>query len=108
MVITFNNSENAVSAYEVLKNCSHENKKLLGEIILRNYIVERLIMYLLLSVLMLPTVKPHMLPPGVCPLLVFVNSKSGGCQGIQLISSFRRLLNPHQVFDLTNGGPLCG
>ena len=46
MVITFNNSESAVSAYEVLKNCSHENKKLLGEIIsTHDDIVERLIMY---------------------------------------------------------------
>ena len=58
--------------------------------------------------MLLPTVKPSMLPPTVCPLLVFVNGKSGGGQGLQLISSFRKLLNPHQVFDLCNGGPLCG
>ncbi len=57
---------------------------------------------------MLPTVKPSMLSPGVNPLLVFVNVKSGGGQGLQLISSFRKLLNPHQVFDLCDGGPLCG
>jgi diacylglycerol kinase (ATP) len=57
---------------------------------------------------MLPTIKPSMVPPGVTPLLVFVNVKSGGGQGLQLISSFRKLLNPHQVFDLCNGGPLCG
>lgn len=57
---------------------------------------------------MLPTVKPSMLAPGFCPLLVFVNGKSGGGQGLKLISSFRKLLNPHQVFDLCNGGPLCG
>lgn len=49
-----------------------------------------------------------MVPPGVQPLLVFVNVKSGGCQGLQLISSFRKLLNPYQVFDLDNGGPLPG
>jgi diacylglycerol kinase (ATP) len=49
-----------------------------------------------------------MVPSGVQPLLVFVNVKSGGCQGLQLISSFRKLLNPYQVFDLDNGGPLPG
>lgn len=49
-----------------------------------------------------------MIPPNVCPLLVFVNVKSGGKQGAELITSFRHLLNPHQVFDLQNGGPLPG
>ena len=63
---------------------------------------------LIFIVMLLPTVKPSMLPPTVCPLLVFVNGKSGGGQGLQLINSFRKLLNPHQVFDLCNGGPLCG
>jgi diacylglycerol kinase, putative (fragment) len=41
-------------------------------------------------------------------LLVFVNVKSGGCQGQELISAFRKILNPYQVFDLENGGPLPG
>lgn len=49
-----------------------------------------------------------MIPKNVCPLLVFVNVKSGGQQGSDLITSFRHLLNPHQVFDLQNGGPLPG
>jgi diacylglycerol kinase (ATP) len=49
-----------------------------------------------------------MIPPNVFPLLVFVNVKSGGKQGLDLITSFRHLLNPHQVFDLQNGGPLPG
>lgn len=44
----------------------------------------------------------------VCPLLVFVNPKSGGLKGRELLYSFRKLLNPHQVFDLCNGGPLAG
>lgn len=48
------------------------------------------------------------LPPDCCPLLVFVNPKSGGLKGRDLLCSFRKLLNPHQVFELTNGGPLPG
>lgn len=42
------------------------------------------------------------------PLLVFINGKSGGNQGVDLISAFRRHLNPHQVWDLSKGGPLPG
>lgn len=62
----------------------------------------------ILSVMLLPSIEPSMVPAGVKPLLVFVNVKSGGCQGLELISSFRKLLNPYQVFDLENGGPLPG
>jgi len=39
------------------------------------------------------------------PLLVFVNSRSGPQQGHLLITQFRRLLNPIQVWDLADGGP---
>uniref|UniRef100_A0A668A5I5 Diacylglycerol kinase n=1 Tax=Myripristis murdjan TaxID=586833 RepID=A0A668A5I5_9TELE len=46
--------------------------------------------------------------PDVSPLLVFVNPKSGGLKGRELLYSFRKLLNPHQVFDISNGGPLAG
>ncbi|XP_077876919.1 diacylglycerol kinase theta isoform X3 [Ictidomys tridecemlineatus] len=57
----------------------------------------------------LPWGEWHMkLPSDCCPLLVFVNPKSGGLKGRDLLCSFRRLLNPHQVFELTNGGPLPG
>ena len=59
-------------------------------------------------VLVLPFVDLESLGPTVSPLLVFVNAKSGGCQGVNLLTHFRRLLNPFQVFDLDNGGPIPG
>ncbi|KAM6220845.1 diacylglycerol kinase theta [Rhynchocyon petersi] len=61
-----------------------------------------------LTALVLPDVLHEKLPPDCCPLLVFVNPKSGGLKGRDLLCSFRKLLNPHQVFELTNGGPLPG
>ena len=48
------------------------------------------------------------LSKGACPTLVFVNPKSGGMKGRDLLYSFRKLLNPHQVMDISNGGPLAG
>lgn len=53
-------------------------------------------------------VQVQKLAPDICPLLVFVNPKSGGLKGRDLLYSFRKLLNPHQVFDISNGGPLAG
>ncbi|KAK2499459.1 LOW QUALITY PROTEIN: hypothetical protein MC885_006166, partial [Smutsia gigantea] len=52
-----------------------------------------------LTALVLPDVLPKKLPPDCCPLLVFVNPKSGGLKGRDLLCSFRKLLNPHQVFE---------
>ncbi|XP_026672090.1 diacylglycerol kinase theta isoform X6 [Ceratina calcarata] len=88
MVIIYEDSEKAVRALYALRESKYEDKHLL--------------------VMLLPSIEPSMVPSGVQPLLVFVNVKSGGCQGLQLISSFRKLLNPYQVFDLDNGGPLPG
>ncbi|PBC29033.1 Eye-specific diacylglycerol kinase [Apis cerana cerana] len=46
--------------------------------------------------------------PTVKPVLVFINPKSGGNQGAKLLQKFQWLLNPRQVFDLTQGGPKMG
>nr|XP_033325349.1 diacylglycerol kinase theta isoform X8 [Megalopta genalis] len=88
MVIIYEDANKAVRALYTLAESKYEDKHLL--------------------VMPLPSIEPTMVPSGVQPLLVFVNVKSGGCQGLQLISSFRKLLNPYQVFDLDNGGPLPG
>ncbi|XP_063387709.1 diacylglycerol kinase theta isoform X2 [Cydia fagiglandana] len=88
MVITYEDASKAVRALYALREAKYEDKHLL--------------------VMLLPSIEPAQVPAGVKPLLVFVNVKSGGCQGLELINSFRKLLNPYQVFDLENGGPLPG
>lgn len=88
VVITYEDATKAVRAFNTLRDAICEGKNLL--------------------VLLLPNIEPSMVPEETIPLLVFVNVKSGGCQGLELISSFRKLLNPYQVFDLDNGGPLPG
>ncbi|XP_017783280.1 PREDICTED: eye-specific diacylglycerol kinase isoform X2 [Nicrophorus vespilloides] len=45
---------------------------------------------------------------GIRPVIVFINPKSGGNQGAKLLQKFQWLLNPRQVFDLTQGGPKMG
>ncbi|XP_050205537.1 diacylglycerol kinase 5-like [Mercurialis annua] len=45
------------------------------------------------------------LPPPECPILVFINSKSGGQLGGDLLVTYRSLLNENQVFDLGEEAP---
>ncbi|PIA34414.1 hypothetical protein AQUCO_03800196v1 [Aquilegia coerulea] len=40
-----------------------------------------------------------------CPVLVFINSKSGGQLGGELLKTYRSLLNENQVFDLGEESP---
>ncbi|XP_077388265.1 diacylglycerol kinase theta [Festucalex cinctus] len=61
-----------------------------------------------LTSLVIPDIQLSLLSSDVRPLLVFVNTKSGGLKGKDLLYAFRKILNPHQVFDLAYGGPLPG
>ena len=54
-----------------------------------------------------PTFILKPIPVANCsPVIVFLNPRSGGNQGAKLMQKFQWLLNPRQVFDLSqNGGP---
>lgn len=61
-----------------------------------------------LTSLVCPQIQVERLCPEDQPLLVFVNPKSGGLKGRELLHGFRKILNPHQVFDISHGGPQPG
>ena len=42
------------------------------------------------------------------PIIIFVNSKSGGGHGVKFLRRFKQILNPGQVFDLSHDGPTFG
>uniref|UniRef100_A0A1I8IJW5 Diacylglycerol kinase n=1 Tax=Macrostomum lignano TaxID=282301 RepID=A0A1I8IJW5_9PLAT len=88
MVLVYKNPRRLQQAYNSLRDQWFDDKPML--------------------VLLLPQLHPEMIPDGTTPVLVLVNVKSGGCQGIELVTAFRKLLNPHQVFNLDYGGPLPG
>ncbi|RUS69393.1 hypothetical protein EGW08_022844, partial [Elysia chlorotica] len=88
LVLVYTKPDVATTVFNILQESTFDDKQILA--------------------LLLPNIQPHMIPDYVKPLMVFVNVKSGGCQGLDLITSFRKLLNPHQVFNLENGGPLPG
>ena len=46
--------------------------------------------------------------PNTSPLIVFVNTKSGGHDGVKMMRLMKGLLNPAQVFDLAKKGPAPG
>ncbi|ETV67600.1 hypothetical protein H257_16199 [Aphanomyces astaci] len=48
------------------------------------------------------TIEPR---PGSTPLLVFINSRSGGQMGVYMLQQLRRWLNPLQIYDLSLQGP---
>uniref|UniRef100_A0A1D1YF91 Diacylglycerol kinase n=1 Tax=Anthurium amnicola TaxID=1678845 RepID=A0A1D1YF91_9ARAE len=74
-------------------DCSSETKHLLKEFYIPNYILDEASDV---------ESSPHV---PECPVLVFINSKSGGQLGGDLLMTYRQLLNSTQVFDLGEEAP---
>nr|CCA24710.1 diacylglycerol kinase putative [Albugo laibachii Nc14] len=46
------------------------------------------------------------IPPDIIPLLVLINSKSGGKLGLHILRQARKYLNPIQVYDVAHQNPM--
>ncbi|XP_076901473.1 diacylglycerol kinase 5-like [Bidens hawaiensis] len=55
--------------------------------------------------ILVPGEKHEVLHDPTCPTIVFINSKSGGQLGGQLLVTYQSVLNPNQVFDLGEHAP---
>ncbi|XP_071810852.1 diacylglycerol kinase theta-like isoform X4 [Apostichopus japonicus] len=87
-VITFQNKDDALEAYNVLKDAVYDERPV--------------------TAVFIPEIHVDALPEDALPLLAFVNVKSGGHQGADIIDALRKMLNPCQVFDLMQDGPIPG
>lgn len=66
-------------------NPESDSENLLKQFCIPNYIL-------------VPNSEREFLPEPTCPILVFINSKSGGQLGGDLLVTYRSLLNKNQVF----------
>jgi hypothetical protein len=49
-----------------------------------------------------------MAPNAKQPIIIFINSRSGGGQGAELMAKFAKIVPPAHIFDLSAGGPAAG
>ncbi|XP_022106252.1 diacylglycerol kinase theta-like isoform X2 [Acanthaster planci] len=87
-IVAFEDHDAAITAYHVLKDATYEEKPV--------------------TLLFIPEIHIDCLRPEATPLLLFINVKSGGCQGIEVFDILSKMVNPYQVFNLCQGGPLPG
>jgi hypothetical protein len=52
---------------------------------------------------MTPRISPHK-----CPIVLFINSRSGSAQGDSVLKAVSAYLNKWQIWDLADGGPKQG